>query len=313
MRVLAKLIVALAVLVALPATAAPKRIALSFDDAPRNRGAFFTPDQRTDRLIAGLRLGRVPQAVFFVNPGFLSTPDGAGGEARIDRYVAAGHVVANHSWDHPHLSSTSAADYLANIDRADAWLRPHAGFRPWFRFPFLDEGGRDKVKRDAIRAGLAARGLRNGYVTAEASDWNMETLTVAAKKAGKPMDMDALRLLYVESHVQAADFADGLAIKTWDRSPVHVMLLHETDLAALYIADLVAALRADGWEIVSADEAYADPIGQIFPDTPFANGTLTESAAWEKGLPAPRWYERNDVDLANRLFAERVLHEPVKQ
>ena len=309
MRILAKLILALAVLVALPAAASTKRIALTFDDVPRNRGAFLTPDQRTDRLIAGLRTAGVLQAAFFVNPGFLLKEDGKGGEARIAAYVAAGHVIANHSWDHPHLSALSAEDYLANIDRADAWLRKQPGFRPWFRFPFLDEGGADKAKRDAVRAGLKARGYSNGYVTAEASDWNMEALTVAAKRAGKAMDMDALRLLYVESHVQAADFADGLAMKVWGRSPMHVMLLHETDLAAMYIADLVAALRADGWEIVTADAAYADPINLVFPDTPFANGTLTEAAAWQMKLPAPRWYERNEIPLANRLFAERVLHE----
>ena len=87
----------------------------------------------------------------------------------------------------------AAEDYLADIDRAEAWLKPRAGHRPWFRFPFLNEGRQDKVKRDAIRAGLAARGLRNGYVTAESSDWHMETLTIAAKAAGKTMDMDALR------------------------------------------------------------------------------------------------------------------------
>ncbi len=42
---------------------------------------------------------------------------------------------------------------------------------------------------------------------------------------------------------------------------------------------------------------------------PSANGTLLELAAWEKGIPEPRWYERNDIELANKLFAERVLHE----
>lgn len=311
MRLLAKLILALGVLLAMPAMAATKRIALTFDDAPRNRGAFFTPDERTKRLIEGMRVARVPQAAFFVNPGFLQRPDGVGGQARLAAYVRAGHVLANHTWNHPHLNAMSAEDYLANIDRADAWLRKQPGFRPWFRFPFLDEGGADKANRDAVRAGLKSRGLSNGYVTAEASDWNMETLTIDAKRAGKTMDMDALKLLYVESHVLAADYYDGLAIKIWARSPIHVMLLHETDLAALYIGDLVAALRADGWEIVSADEAFADPLNLLFPDTPSANGTLTEAAAWEKGLPAPRWYERNHIPTANRLFAERVLHETV--
>ena len=121
----------------------------------------------------------------------------------------------------------------------------------------------------------------------------------------------ALRDLYVETHVEAAEFANALMIRAIGRSPAHVMLLHETDLAALFVGDLVAGLRAKGWTIVTADAAYADPIGVEATryDTPSAQGTLTEMLAWQKGLPAPRWYERNTVAIANRLFASRVLHE----
>jgi peptidoglycan-N-acetylglucosamine deacetylase len=120
-----------------------KRIALTFDDAPRGAGAFFTPDERSERLIAALREAGVQQAAFFVSTGNLGTPDGAGGERRIAAYVAAGHVIANHSHAHLHLNATSAEDYLADLDRAGAWLEGRTGYRPWFRFPFLDEGGRD--------------------------------------------------------------------------------------------------------------------------------------------------------------------------
>lgn len=303
---LATTLAALLLLALAPAANAQKRIALTFDDTPRGVGAFFTKQERARRLIAGLKEARVEQAAFFVNPGSVREP---GDEALVDGYVRAGHVIANHSFSHPHLSRLAVADYLADVDKAEAWLAPRPGRRPWFRFPFLDEGGKDKAKRDEIRAALATRGLINGYVTAEGSDWNMEQLAIDAKKAGKTIDMAALRDLYVETHVQAADFADALMIRTIGRSPVHVMLLHETDIAALYVADLVKALRADGWEIVTADTAYADPLRTAAPDVPSANGTLAELLAWEKGLPAPRWYERNEIPLANRLFAERVLHE----
>jgi len=308
-RSLATALAAFVLLALAPAATAQKRIALTFDDAPRNVGAFFTKQERARRLIAGLKKARVAQAAFFVNPGNVHD---ASDEALVDGYVRAGHVIANHSFSHPHLNKLAAADYLADLDKAEAWLKPRHGYRPWFRYPFLDEGGKDKAKRDAVRAGLAARGLTNGYVTAEGSDWNIETLTIAAKKAGKKIDMAALRDLYVETHVQAANYADTLMVKTIGRSPPHVMLLHETDIAALYIADLVAALRDDGWEIVSADIAYADPLRTAAPDVPSANGTLTELLAWEKGLPAPRWYERNDLAIANPLFARRVLHEIAK-
>lgn len=296
-------------LTGVPAAAADKRIALTFDDAPRQRGAFFTPDERTRRLIAGLRKAKVRQAAFFVIPANFGKDDGVGGEQRVAAYVRAGHVIANHSWSHPALTEVSAADYVANIDRAEEWLSKQPGHRPWFRFPYLNEGRADKAKRDAVRAALAARGLRNGYVTADGADWNMEALTTEAVKAGKPIDRKALRDLYVETMVGAAEYNDALARRVLGRAPAQVLLLHETDLAALFIPDLVKALKKTGWTIVTADEAYADPIGKLQPDVPSAQGTLTEALAWEKGVPAPRWYDRVSPKVADPLFRARVLGE----
>ena len=95
----------------------------------------------------------------------------------------------------------------------------------------------------------------------------------------------------------------------WAVRPRMSCCWHETDLAAFWIADLVRALKAHGWTIVSADEAYADPIAKLRPDVPVAQGTLIEALVWERGLPEPRWYPRNDTAVAGRLFAERVLGE----
>lgn len=303
------LLFALLLLAGCTGAEAQKRIAFTFDDVPRGRGAFFTPDERTKRLIAGLKKGGVKQAAFYLVPGQIGHDDGIGGEARITAYVKAGHVIADHSFTHPHLNELNAADYMADVDKAEAYLKGRKGRRAWFRYPFLDEGGADKAKVEAVRAALKARGLHNGYATVDGSDWNIESLTADAVKAGKKIDMDALRDLYVETMVRAADFADGLSQKTWGRQPAQVIVLHETDMAALFIADLAKALRKDGWTIVTADEAYADPISKLAPNVPSANGTLVELAAWEKGLPKPRWYERNDIELANRLYACRVLKE----
>lgn len=284
-----------------------KRIALTFDDIPRERGAWLDDDERTRRIVAGLRGAGVEQAAFFLNPGRIAEKPGA--EARIAAYVAAGHVIANHSATHPHLNVTEAAAYLADIDAAEAWLKGREGYRPWFRFPYLDEGGRNLARRDAVRAGLGARGLMNGYVTVDASDWFYEQAAIDAVKAGKRVDQNALRDLYIESHVGSAEFTDALARRALGRSPAHVLLLHETDLAAFWIGDLVHALEAKGWTIVSADEAFADPMARIAPDVPVAQGTLIEAIAWQKGLPTPRWYGRNDTRVAGKLFAERVLKE----
>ncbi|MES2337168.1 MAG: polysaccharide deacetylase family protein [Pseudomonadota bacterium] len=292
--------------------AAQKRIAFTFDDVPRRAGAFLKPDARTQRLIAALRRAGVRQAAFFVNPGHIALDDRTA-VARIDAYVAAGHVIANHGATHASLSDLTADAYLADLDRAETWLAPRPGHRPWFRYPFLNEGRKDKAKRDAIRAGLAARAMRNAYVTVDGADWYLEQRATDAAKAGKRIDRRALRDLYVETQVGAAEYYDGLARQTIGRSPIHVILLHETDLAALHIGDLVRALRAKGWTMATIDAAYDDPIAieATRYDTPSAQGTLTEMLAWQKGLPAPRWYDRNDTDVLGRLLATRVLHEPM--
>ena len=286
---------------------AEKRIALSFDDVPRFPGALMTPAERTVALIAALSRAGVTQAAFFVNPANLDRPWGPGGADRIAAYVAAGHVIANHSWDHPHLTGMAAADYLANIDRATAWLEHLPGYRAWFRFPFLDEGA-DAAQRDAVRAGLAQRHLANGYVTVDGSDWHIEQLMIDAARADKPIDRAALCALYVEDLVGAADHADALARAVLHRQPIQVALMHETDLEAACLETVVAALRADGWEIATIDAAFADPLPD--PPGPWIGGNRLEALAAARGRPSDEIdYPPAHPDALTAAFNARVLHE----
>lgn len=310
MRQFLALLLALFALAAAPARA-EKRIAFSFDDIPRNPGTFMTVEERTTRLIAALRSAGVRQAAFFVNPGNLSQPWGAGGEARIARYVRAGHVVANHSYSHPSLSQVGPEAYLADIDRASQWLRGRPGYRPWFRYPYLDEGtrgGRDISVRDAVRAGLVARGLLNGYVTVDGYDWYLDNLVNQARAAGQRLDMAALRDLYVRILVETAEWQDRIARETLGRQPVQVVLMHETDLEAMFLPDAVRALRARGWRIATMDEAYRDPIARIAPDTRhLGGGRVTALAAAAGRDPRALVPPLNEEATILRLFQENVL------
>jgi peptidoglycan-N-acetylglucosamine deacetylase len=295
-------------LLALPASAQEaKRIALSFDDVPRFQGSFMTPDERTIALIAALKQAGVAQAAFFVTSGNLEEDYGANGEARIRAYVEAGHVIANHSRSHTHLSDSGVADYIADLDKTETWLAGRAGRRPWYRFPYLDEG-HDLERRDAVRAALAQRGLTNGYVTVDFYDWAIDDLARKAAADKRQIDLRALGEFYAETAVQSADFYDRIARETLGRSPAHVMLLHETDLNALFIEDVVAALRADGWEIISIEEAYRDPIAQSEPDTLVLGGGRVSALAAAAGRdPDELSYERNSEAELARLFEERVI------
>src|SRR5690606_9821219 len=161
-----------------------------------------------------------------------------GGEARIDAYVAAGHVIANHSYSHEWLWNGDPAAYIADLDRAETWLAGRPGKRPWYRFPYLDEG-RDATRRDMLRAALKERGLMNGYVTVDNFDWARDNLATQALAEGRKIDRAALGRLFVETIVSTANFNDAIARETLGRSPIHVLLLHETDLNALFVADMV--------------------------------------------------------------------------
>nr|WP_137677685.1 polysaccharide deacetylase family protein [Parerythrobacter lutipelagi] len=302
-------LVAIATAFTAPPAMAQKRVALSFDDIPRQAGAFMTPEERTERILAALSAAEIEQVAFFVNPGHLEAPEKAGAERLIAAYTAAGHVIANHSYSHGHLSKTSAENYLADIDLAQEWLVGREGYRPWFRFPYLDEGAGDLEKRDTVRAGLATRGLSNGYVTADGSDWHLEALTVQAQRSGKAMNEKHLRRLYVASQMSGLEYHDQLARDTLGRSPAHVMLLHETDLAALFLPDLIAEMRKQGWTIITTDEAYADPIAQEQPNVPYAWGTLIGSMAWQRDVPPPLHPQWMSTGMITHLFETRVIEQ----
>lgn len=307
----ARFLIFLAALLALAApAAAQKRIALSFDDVPRVPGALMTPQQRTERLIASLRRARVAQVAFFINPGNLQQPWGAGREGQIEAYVRAGHVIGNHSFSHPHLSEIGATAFVANIDQAATWLNGRPGYRPWFRFPFLDEASRDIPTRDAVRAALRERHLQNGYVTVDSMDWLLDQRINEAHTAGQAIDMNALRDLYVRIVVESAAFADRLARDALHRQPVQVILMHETDIEALYVADAVAALRAHGWQIVPIDQAYRDPIATAEPDSPQLSSRIGALASLP-GLP-PRELSPplNRMDVVTQAFNTEVMHLP---
>ena len=279
---------------------------------PRAPGGFLTPDDRTEMLLQGLRQSGVKQAAFFVTTSHLEQPFGAGGDQRIQAYAEAGHVLGNHSHSHRRLSQTPLEEYVSDLDRAEAWLKNRPGRRPWYRYPFLDEGGKDLARRDAVRTALKRRGLRNAYVTIDNYDWHLDALAARAMREDKVMNLNALRDLYVTTLVDTANFYDRIAVETLGRSPAHMLLLHETDLAALFVTDLVAALRADGWQIIAADEVYRDPIASREPDTWFLGEGRISALAHIKGRrPQDLVHERTDERVLTRLFEERVLMPPV--
>jgi peptidoglycan/xylan/chitin deacetylase (PgdA/CDA1 family) len=232
---------------------------------------------------------------------------GEEGEARLKRYVAAGHVLANHSHAHGSANRMPAGKFLADVEQAQERLAKYPGNTPFFRFPFLNEGDTAE-KRDAIRGGLESLGLKQGYVTIDNYDWYLQALFDEAVRTGMPIALDAWQEIYVEVLMAAVNHYDAMALRTLDRSPAHVLLLHENDLAALFIDDLAAALHAEGWEIIPALEAYKDPIATRAPDTLLLGQGRVAALAAEAGTPGRELrHGWEDEEELRKLLEQRGL------
>lgn len=284
-------------LLAVTASAFTQEIALTFDDAPIRDGAYFSGSARTQTLIAKLKESGVPQVAFFCITSNLDSL----GTARLRQYAAAGHIIANHTHSHTSMRQLGVKNYIQDIFRADAILKKYPGFQAWFRYPFLDEG-RTREERDAIRQALAARGYMNGYVTIDNYDWYLERLFQGARREKKPIDYTQLRRLYLEHLGNSIVFYDQMARAVLGRSPKHVLLLHENDLAALYVEELVAWLRENGWKIISPVAAYTDPIAQNIPDVLLNNQGRVAAIAKAAGYSGPFSQEAEDEAFLEQLF-----------
>ncbi len=224
---------------------ASKQIALTFDDAPRPPTSLNN-QQRTDLMLKSLKNSGVKQVMFFVTTKHVNPNT----QPMLDQYVKAGHLIGNHSDQHLWLHKTELEVYQQDFLKAHEQIKAYGTFEPLFRFPYLDEG-RDAAKNQGMLDFLNAQGYRNGYVTVDNYDWYLDSLYQEAVKSKHPINLLQLKKLYVDVLWQAIQFADDLAIKYLGRSPKHVLLLHDNDLAAMFIDDLVVHLKNQGWEVIS--------------------------------------------------------------
>lgn len=126
-------------------------VALTFDDGPH---PAYTP-QILDILAA-----KGVQATFFL----------LGSEAErhpdiVRRIVADGHIVANHTWDHPHLPDLSEERFAHQIDHTNQVLESISGQEVVCARPPYGDARPDTVGR------MAAHGLTSVVWTADSEDF----------------------------------------------------------------------------------------------------------------------------------------------
>ncbi len=254
-------------------------LTLTFDDGPnRVKTLLLSPGERNEGLLQALRKEKVHAIVFANGVDGGDTPEGREALAAWGR---EGHLVGNHTYSH--LRLTDPASYQADVLRCDALIRTVPGYTRLFRFPYLKEGD-TTAARDGMRKALAEAGYRNAHVTIPTFDWLLDERLRTRLRQDPRADLGPYRAYYVEHVLDQADRARALAQKLAGREVKHAILLHHCLLNALFLGDVIHALKVNGWSFVDPLEAYADPLYLEAPRGLDTGTSLLQALAREKGL-----------------------------
>ncbi len=272
-----------------------KEIALTFDDAPVGSTVFFETHQRTNELIKKLKALNVPPVIVFANP--CNRDDTNLVIEQLKAYTTSGHIIGNHTCSHPRFDKVGFDVFSADALKADKILSPLYSGQKYFRYPFLNEGT-NETGRDKMRDWLSRNNYRNGLVSVDNDDTIVTDRIIKAKEQGKKINHEKVKELFLKHILSAAEFYEKLAIENLGYSPKHVLLLHEIDGTVLYVDFLVKGLLKNGWKIISAKEAYEDPLYLKAPKNTYAGNGIIAQMVYEKTGQKPKigYYKWDELE-----------------
>lgn len=280
-----------------------KRLALTFDDSPRLASPLLGVEKRAQKIRDVLREAGVKEVLFLATPAEFTpkTKDLLAGHGK------AGHLIGNHTHSHESANEIDPKAFIADVKAAHEFLKDIPGFTPFFRFPFLREGS-PRATKDELSEFLKRFGYRRAYVTIDTSEWLIEEQLHRALAQKKKVDYEKLKRIYLDTLVNSIEFYDDLATATFKREVKHTLLLHENELAGLFLADLIVELRRKGWELVSPTDAYSDPLAELEPKTLLLNQGRVMALAIDRGYTGPqRSGAENREELLEKIRKEKVF------
>ena len=240
----------------------PRRIAVTLDDAPIVKPLSYADQwerlSAVDTLIEVLNDHQAPTTIFVIGSD-LENPDAL---PLLNRWTEAGARVANHSLSHRSFNDLPLEEGAREIAQAQARISrvvsPEHVAR-FFRFPFLEKG-RTAAERDRWQGVLDSLALKAAPATITTDDWRFDNQYAEAELAE---DWDARYRVGQEylAHVkESVQLWDRLGTDLYGRNVSHVLMLHANRINRDYLDEILAWLRAEGFEFISLEEAYRDPL-----------------------------------------------------
>ena len=297
-----------------PTTAPVREVAVTFDDliiGGRDLELARTRSM-TEALLRTITAEAIP-AVGFVNEAKLCECDEHPARVEILRlWAAAGLELANHTYSHPSLTSTSLADYQADLLRGEpvtrALMTEHGKTLRWFRHPYLHTGPTLEI-RAAFEGWLGEHGYTVAPVTLDNSDWVFNFVYTDAKTRGDAALMRKVGEAFVAHVDEVMGFYEGAEMAMFQRPIRHVLLLHANELSADWFDDIVVVLRRRGYRFITLEAALQDPAYRE-PDRHVGPAGMSWMYRWDvtrgrkqvdwESQPAPPAFIRALYEVAQR-------------
>lgn len=288
------------VLIACFSLMAQPTISFTFDDGSTSDQTHYTFEEWNSMILDALDNAKI-KSILFVKTDDKATEKG---EYLLNSWNSKGHGIANHTYSHPNFNkhSVNAKDFRTELLRADSLISNYSNHIQLFRFPYLKEGNTsDKI--DSIRQILKNNHYKNGYVTIDASDWYIDSRLRKRLKEDPNADIEGFKDFYLEHLLARANYYENISYNLIGRHISHTLLLHHNLAAALFVDDLIAMFRAKGWKVISAHEAYQDP---IFDSTPAHAG---ESLIWALAKDSGQYEDELRYPAEDSQYEEARMNE----
>lgn len=215
-----------------------------------------------ERLLAAFQRHHVPVTGFVIEKRVENLGTDAG-RAILRKWVAAGFDLGNHFYSHADTNNLTIEQIKQEIiggEPSITLVLGEAGRKPQFlRFPF-NHTGDTKEKHDAIAAYIASRGYRLAPCTIDNSDWVFNAKY--AGLLGKHDDALAakLRSEYLAYTAAEIDWYAALNRQVLGYEPSEIMLLHDNQLNADVMDDVLKLFEDRHYGFVPLAEAEQDPV-----------------------------------------------------
>jgi peptidoglycan/xylan/chitin deacetylase (PgdA/CDA1 family) len=250
----------------LPAVAAgePHRtIVLTFDDLPlAPKADDLAVVRRVNEALLRVLTERHVPAIGFVNEGKLQVKGER--DARIavlEQWLKAGLALGNHTFSHWSLRDTPLQRYEDDVLHGEVitrqLLEQHGGKTLYFRHPFTATGPTPQVKK-SFETFLHDRGYVIAPFTVENADYIFQSLYAGARAREDRAAAARIRTAYLDHTDTMLTFCERLSRETFGREIPQILLIHDNEINADSLAELLDRLMARGYTFASLDEALRD-------------------------------------------------------